>query len=156
MKIMVTEVKTKQQNLYKMDYDLWVLDTVEKLKTQDFDNIDWENLIEEVEDLSRRDRHKIESLLIRLIEHLLKLGYWESEIERNRGHWEGEITNFRVQIKRLLKASPSLKRYLAEIFEGCYLDGRKIASKRSQLPLNHLPEKSIANLEQILDENWLP
>jgi hypothetical protein len=153
---MVIQLKTKQKNLYETDYDLWVLDTVEKLKTQDFDKIDWENLIEEVGDLSRRDRHKIESLLIRLIEHLLKLGYWEFERERNRGHWEGEITNFRVQIKLLLKASPSLKSYLSDVFEECYLSARKIASKRSQLPLNHFPEKSLVNLEEILDENWLP
>ncbi len=153
---MVTEIKTKAENLYETDYDLWVLDIVEKLKNQDFDNIDWENLIEEVADLSGRDRDAVESLLMRLIEHLLKLGYWESERERNRGHWEGEITNFRVQIKRKLKKSPSLKRYLKEIFDKCYADSRKIVSKRSQLPLDHFPEKPIANLEEILDENWLP
>ena len=50
----------------------------------------------------------------------------------------------------------SLKHYLTEIFNGCYIDARKIVSKRSQLPLDNFPEKPIADLEQILDENWLP
>jgi len=30
---------------------------------------------------------------------LLKLKYWQSQVEYNRGHWEAEIANFRKQIK---------------------------------------------------------
>jgi hypothetical protein len=153
---MVLEFKQKQKTLYDNDYNLWVLETVKQLKNRDVDSLDWENLIEEVFDLSERKKRKMESLLLRLIEHLLKLGYWDLEKERNRGHWEAEIANFRKQIKKELKASPSLKRYLLEIFEECYQDGKEIASKRSQLPLNTFPEKPLASLEEILDENWLP
>jgi hypothetical protein len=40
--------------------------------------------------------------------------------------------------------------------EDCYLDGLKIASKRSQLPIDTFPVQPIATLEQLLDENWLP
>ncbi len=154
--IMVAELKQKEKSLYDTDYNLWVLETVKQLENRDLDSLDWENLIEEVWDLSRRDKRKMENLLIRLVEHLLKLGYWECEKHRNKGHWEAEIANFRKQIKRELKASPSLKRYLQEIWLESYQDGREIASKRSQLPINNFPEKPIANLEQILDENWLP
>ncbi|MBF2057413.1 MAG: DUF29 domain-containing protein [Cyanobacterium sp. T60_A2020_053] len=153
---MVQQLIKQEKNLYDTDYNLWVLETIEKLEKRDLDSLDWENLIEEVLGLSRSDKRKLESLLTRLIEHLLKLGYWETEKERNRGHWEGEIANFRKQIKRLLKDSPSLKPYLKDFFEECYQDSREIVSKRSQLPLNTFPEKPIAPLEQILDENWLP
>jgi len=160
---MVAQIKTGNKSLYDTDYNLWVLETVKKLENKDLDSLDWENLIEEVLSLSRRDKRKLESLLIRLVEHLLKLRYWETESERNKGHWEGEIINFRKQIKRLLKDSPSLKSYLKDVFDQCYQDGREIASKRSQLPLNTFPEDAItkwrcaiAPLEQILDENWLP
>ncbi|AUC62356.1 protein of unknown function DUF29 [Cyanobacterium sp. HL-69] len=153
---MVAQLKTEAQNLYDTDYNLWVLETVKKLENRDLDSLDWENLIEEVLGLSRSDKRKLESLLARLIEHLLKLGYWEIEKERNKGHWQGEIRNFRKQIKKELKASPSLKRYLREIFEESYQDSREIVSDKSQLPLNTFPEKPIAPIEQILDENWLP
>jgi hypothetical protein len=91
-----------------------------------------------------------------LIEHLLKLGYWEAEKERNESHWKGEIRNFRKQIKKELKASPSLKSYLQEIFEESYQDSREIVSDKSRLPLHIFPENPILPLEQILDENWLP
>jgi len=153
---MVAQLKTEAQNLYDTDYNLWVLETVKKLENRDLDSLDWENLIEEVLGLSRSDKRKLESLLARLIEHLLKLGYSEIEKERNKGHWQGEIRNFRKQIKKELKASPSLKRYLREIFEESYQDSREIVSDKSQLPLNTFPEKPIAPIEQILDENWLP
>ncbi|MFN4862091.1 MAG: DUF29 family protein, partial [Pseudanabaena sp.] len=42
------------------------------------------------------------------------------------------------------------------IFEECYQDAREIVSDRSQLPLATFPEQAIANLEQVLDENWFP
>ncbi|MGY6529561.1 MAG: DUF29 domain-containing protein [Cyanobacterium sp.] len=152
---MVTQVKTENKSLYDTDYNLWVLETVKKLENRDLDSLDWENLVEEVLSLSRSDKRKLENLLMRLIEHLLILHYWDSERERNRGHWEREIANFRKQIRKELKASPSLKRYLVEIYLESYDDGRELASKHSQLSLDTFPKQPIAPLEQILDENWL-
>jgi len=153
---MVAQLIKNQRNLYDTDYNLWVLETVKKLENRDFNSVDWESLIEEVLDLSKRDKRKLESLLIKLIEHLLILEYWQSEKERNKGHWEREILNFQQQIIRELEDSPSLKNHLKNKFLDCYQKGCKLASKHSQLPLNTFPEKPIASLEQILDENWLP
>jgi hypothetical protein len=153
---MVTELKTGTKKLYDYDYNLWVLETVKQLKNKEFNHLDLENLIEEVEDLSKRDKKKLKSLLKKLFEHLLKLKYWEGERERCQGHWQGEITNFRQQIRDELEYSPSLKPYIQSIFVECYQDARTIAEKRSQLPLQIFPEKPIAPLEQVLDENWLP
>jgi hypothetical protein len=93
---------------------------------------------------------------MRLIEHLLILQYWDSEKERNRGHWQREILNFRLEIMAELEDSPSLKNYLHSKFINCYQKGCKLASQHSLLPIETFPEKPIASLEQILDENWLP
>ena len=153
---MLIQEKSSTKTLYETDYNLWVLDAVKQLENQNFKSIDWENLIEEVLDLSERKKRKLESLLTRLIEHLLKIKYWQSEKDRNFGHWQGEVRTFRKQINKELKASPSLKVYCQEIFEECYQDAREIVSDRSQLPLSTFPEKAIASLEQVLDENWFP
>ena len=153
---MVAESQKAQKQLYETDYHLWVIETVKKLQNQEFDTIDWENLIDEFLDLSKREKRKLQSLLKRLFEHLLKLKYWENEAQRNRRHWRGEIANFRQQIKYQLEDSPSLKSYLKEIFAQSYLDARVIASEKSGLPLNTFPESPIAPLEKVLDENWLP
>ena len=151
---MLIQEKSLTKTLYDTDYNLWVLETIKQLENKDFESVDWENLIEEVADLSRRDKRKLESLLTRLIEHLLKLKYWQSEREQNLGHWQGEVRTFRKQIKKELKASPSLKGYCQGVFEECYQDAREIVSDRSQLPLSTFSEQPIANLEQVLDENW--
>ena len=153
---MSTQIKPTLNKLYQQDYNQWVELTVKQLQEEKFAGVDWENLIEEVADLSRRERSKLKSLLTRLWEHLLKLGYWESEREYNQGHWKGEIRNFRKQIKDVLKNSPSLKPYLLDIFAECYQDAREIIADRSQLPLENFPLKPIGTIEQILDENWLP
>jgi hypothetical protein len=153
---MVAKLQRTDKTLYDTDYNLWVLETVQKLQVRDLDDLDWENLIEEVLGLSRSDKRKLESLLMRLSEHLLKLSYWEREKEQNQRHWKGEIINFRKQIKRLLRDSPSLKLYLESVFEECYQDGREIAAQKSELPLSTFPQHPIATLEQVLDEDWLP
>jgi hypothetical protein len=153
---MVAELRKIDKSLYETDYNLWVLEMVDKLQRRDLDALDWENLIEEVMDLSRRDKHRLESLLTRLLEHLLKLGYWHSEKERNQNHWRREIRNFRLQIKRLLKDSPSLKSYLSQIFDECYQNGRELARDSSGLLLGNFPEQPMASLEQTLDKDWFP
>ena len=147
---------SQPKELYQADYHLWIVETVKQLQNQNFERVDWENLIEEISDLARRDKKKLKSLLRNLLEHLLKLGYWESEVKRNQAHWKAEIRNFRKQIKDELEDSPSLKPYLDEMIGECYQDAREIVSDRSQLPLNHFPKEPIVNLEQVLDENWLP
>ena len=168
---MVSDLEQLQKSLYDTDYNLWIEETVKKLQAKNFDNLDLENLIEEVSDLSRREKRKLKNLLIKLFEHILKLTCWratprrlqaqgnardEAEREYNRGHWEREILNFRQQINDELEDSPSLKPYLLDIFSECYQKGRALASKRSQLPLNTFPSSPIGNVEQILDENWIP
>ena len=152
---MFIECKQNTKSLYDTDYHLWVMKTVKQLENKEFDHLDLQNLIEEVSDLSRRDRKKLKSLLRNLLEHLLKLKYWDSERHNNQGHWQGEISDFRKQIRDELEDSPSLKGYLREIFDECYQDGREVASKRSQISLNVFPKVAIADLAQILDENWL-
>ena len=153
---MIAKLDQNQKELYDTDYNLWVLETIKQLKNNDFNALDLENLIKEVLALSRRDKKKLKNLLRRLFEHLLKLKYWQSEIERNNAHWKGEIRNFRKQIQDELEDSPSLKNYVNDIFEACYQDSRQIVSDISKLTLDTFPEKPIANLEEVLDENWLP
>jgi hypothetical protein len=153
---MITEIKTTIQNLYQIDYYLWLEETLRQLENKDFNAIDLENLIDEVSDLSRREKRRLESLVKRLFEHLLKIKYWESEKVYNEKHWKKEIRNFRQQIKKELQVSPSLKNYTESILNECYYNARNLFSDGSEIPLDTLPENPIANLEEILDENWFP
>jgi hypothetical protein len=152
---MVTSTQPTTQTLYDQDYYLWIRTTINQLRTGQFSAVDLENLLEELETMGKSEKRAIESLLTKLLVHLLKLKCWDSERERNQGHWLGEIRTFRKQIKKYLKDSPSLKPYILEIFDECYQDARLEASDRSQLPIDIFPLIPIGSLEQILDD-WLP
>ncbi|MGK7893195.1 MAG: DUF29 domain-containing protein [Xenococcus sp. (in: cyanobacteria)] len=153
---MVSNLEKLQRSLYDTDYNLWLEETVKHLQAKDFNAIDWENLIEEIVSLGRSEKRRIESLLTRLFEHLLKFAYWDKERTYNQNHWKREIRNFRKQLKKELKASPSLKRYLKEVFAKCYQDSRELVSDVSELPVNTFPTAPICDIEQTLDENWFP
>jgi hypothetical protein len=170
----------KNKTLYETDFNQWIEETVRQLKNKDFQTIDLENLIEEITDLGRNQKHAVESLLIKLFEHLLKLTYWESEREYNQKHWKREIRTFRDSLDRSIKDSPSLKPYLVSVFNDCYQTGRKLAADSTgfplstfplepigtsiisfksvlvSLPLSTFPLEPIGTPEQILDENWFP
>jgi len=143
-------------NLYDSDYQLWLESTINQLRQGDFQAVDWPNLLEELADLVKSERRALECLLTRLLEHLLKLTYWQSQRDYNQAAWKGEIRTFRKQIKKLLRDSPSLKPYLSEILEECYSDAREIIIDITQLDASIFPGEVLANLEEILDENWLP
>jgi hypothetical protein len=142
--------------LYAQDYYLWLRTTINQIRAGQFSLVDLDNLLAELENMGRSQKLAIKSLLIKLLVHLLKLKYWHSERERNQGHWQGEIRTFRREIKEHLQDSPSLKPYILEIFDECYLEARKEAADRSQMTIDIFPVMPIGSLEQILDENWLP
>jgi hypothetical protein len=64
-----------RKSLYESDFLLWTQETVIKLKAKDFDNVDLENLIEEIEGLGSSYRDELESRLETLLAHCLKRLY---------------------------------------------------------------------------------
>lgn len=112
--------QTTSKTIYDRDFALWIDDTVSKLKAREFNQVDWDNLIEEVESLGKSQRKAVRSFLLKLLEHLLKRCYVDLT-ECYRG-WEIEIRNFRRELKQEFKDSPSLKTFLLEIFNESYQD----------------------------------
>jgi hypothetical protein len=136
---------------YDTDYHQWIEQTVEKLRERRFDDVDWDNLIEEIEDMGKSQRRALESLLTRLLEHLLKLSYWESEKDRSGKHWAAEIVNFRYQIHKRLKDSPSLNPAMESIYAEVFPVAVKSVSQLCSLPLD-----ARISLELALNDNWFP
>jgi hypothetical protein len=135
--------------LYETDYNQWVNKTVQQLRERKFDGVDWDNLIEEIEDMGKSQKRALESFLTRLVEHLLKLSYWESEKERNSNHWKSEIVNFRYQIHKRLKESPSLRPELESIYAEIFPVAIKSVSQ-----LFPLEKDAYITLEKTLDNDW--
>jgi len=64
---------TDPLTLYDRDLDLQLEAVILQLKAGDFENIDIENLIEELEGLSGSHKREVETRLKRLIEYILNM-----------------------------------------------------------------------------------
>jgi hypothetical protein len=137
--------------LYDKDYNEWIQETLKQIKAKNFEKVDWNNLIEEIESLGKSERRALLSLFTQLLEHLLKMSYWDAEKERNYRHWASEVVNFRAQIESRLEDSPSLRRELPIFYERAHSTAIKSVSKLFTLDRN-----ASISLENALEEEWFP
>jgi hypothetical protein len=141
------------KQLYDLDDAQWLEETVCLLKKHQFQQLDLDNLIEELEDLGREKKNAVASLLEQIIRHLLLLQYWTKESEYNSVHWQEEIYNFRTQLGR--KITTNLRNYLEKELNSIYQDALgfvKIKTVNSVV----FPLDCPYSLEQLLDRSWLP
>lgn len=141
-------------SLYEQDYYKWISTTVEQIRQGDFTNVDWENVLEELEALGKSEKRELKSRLMVLIEHLLKLAYWRTEREYNARGWKNTIIEQRRQIKLLLQDSPSLKAILADLLSECYTQARNDTSYKTELELETFPANPPFTVEQVLDFDY--
>ncbi|PZV07030.1 MAG: DUF29 domain-containing protein [Leptolyngbya sp.] len=151
-----SKTQVDASSLYDTDFLLWIEATIALLKNRKFDRLDLDNLIEEIESLGRSDKRAILSYLARLCEHLLKIKYWDAERQQCLRGWSIEVNNFRREIHRLLKDSPSLRAHLLENFQSEYQDARDNVLIASDIAPTLIPEEPFFNLEQALEKDWLP
>lgn len=143
---------SKARSLYDRDILLWVEDTVTKLKAGDFEGLDMDNLIEEVESLGISQKHQLYSRLLVLLEHLLKRLYVPLS-DDYRG-WERTIRNQRNALEYLLKQVPSLKTR----WDDSFTDAWQVALKtvRKEYRQVHFPDcwSYSTDIETILNHDF--
>ncbi|HEY9692252.1 MAG TPA: DUF29 domain-containing protein [Oculatellaceae cyanobacterium] len=150
---MTTNLKlTHQQNLYDIDFYLWIVTTAQLLRDHKFDELDLDNLIEEIEDMGKDKRRELKSRLVVLLMHLLKYQY---QPERRSSSWRGTILEQRRQIESLLKDSPSLKPYYLEVFADVYKNAVVDASAETLLPAQTFPVESPFLPEDVINSNFI-
>ncbi len=77
------------EDLHTSDVVLWSERQAEALRRlragERVNDLDWDNLIEEVESLGRSETRGVRTLLVRALEHLLKAAAWRTRRTRPRG-----------------------------------------------------------------------
>ncbi|MGB2926189.1 MAG: DUF29 domain-containing protein [Limnothrix sp.] len=149
---MVYQASEKVQKLYDEDYNVWLESTIQRIKSSDFSAVDWENLIEELEDMGRSEKRAIYSNLKILLLHLLK---YRHQQEKRSKSWLSSIREHRQRLYRAFKESPSLKKYFESVVAESYEDARGLASDETGLEINDFPEQCPFSLEEILDIKFL-
>ena len=137
--------------LYEKDFCEWSSSQASLLRNKEIEQLDFENLIEEIESLGRSNKSSLRSFLIRLMVHLLKIKYAYHQ-KGNSKSWESSILDSRRQIKYLLKDSPSLKNYLKEVFDQCYQDARESSSLETCIREEIFAKECPWTIEEILEE----
>lgn len=134
---------------YEADFYAWTQSQAALLRSRQFDALDLDNLIEEIESMGRQERRELVSRLRVLIAHRLK---WEFQPARRSASWQATIREQRLQIDRLLAQSPSLKAYLPEAFEAAYPLGRLLAVQETNLDEATFPDRPPFDLEALRSE----
>jgi Domain of unknown function DUF29 len=72
------------------------------------DQVDWENVIDEVESVGSEQLHAVESLLMQALAHMLKAEAWPGS--REVPHWQAEARRFRIEASG--RFAPSMRQRL--------------------------------------------
>lgn len=139
--------------LYETDFYSWAMQQAQLLRDRQLQEVDWNNIIEEIEALGRSQYHALVSAIEQLTLHLLK---WQFQHKKYSKSWENSISKQRIQIERLLEDNPSFTAKSDEIIPKGYKYGRKGAIQETGLPSTHFPESCPYSWANLTDDNFFP
>ena len=119
-------------SLYEQDLQRWIEETTKLLKNHDFNALDLDHLIEELNDLGNSSKLALESNLTILLAHLLKLTIQANVPETMKNSWYNSVDEHRQRIKKQLQKTPSLKSYWDTALAEAYPDAKKLAMKEGE------------------------
>lgn len=147
--------------LYDKDFAAWADEQAERLKRLGplghNAGLDLDNLIEEVESLGRSEWHGLESDLVVVLEHLLKLEC--SPAEEPRRKWATTVAEHRDRASARLADSPSLR---AKLRLAVMADrSRRVAAQALKFHGEHDAAAAVEahpgyTLDALLDFGWYP
>ena len=134
-------------NLYETDFYQWTREQAQALREKNLAQLDWENVIEEIEALGRSDYQAVVSLLTRMVQHQLKIDY--AQRPDSHRHWQAEIKAFANTLRR--RYSPAMKPKLEVEWQGIYLDAVDLYG--IDYPEQELPLQCPYGLTDFLPQN---
>ena len=139
--------------LYEHDFYGWVNEQARLLKTKQFQDIDIEHLIEEIESMGKSEKRQLKSRLRVLLMHLLK---WSFQPSLRSQSWQITMRNQRRDLAEHLLENPSLKSELDSILTSAYAGALGDAESETGLPESTFPAECPWVFSQIMDHGFLP
>jgi len=123
------------------------------LRAGQMGGLDRDNLIEEIEDMGKRQKQDLRSRLTVLLMHLLK---WQHQPMLQGKSWASTIKIQRFEIQAHLADNPSLKHGLDEIIDRAYQGAVLGAEHETGLPVAAFPRECPWTFEQVMDDGFWP
>lgn len=146
-------------DLYDADVVAWAERQAKALRRHADNEIDWENVAEEIEDLAASRKREMRSRLRLICEHLLK---WEHLLRTRPDYsdpiscWRSELTEHREQLADLLEESPSLRRIADDALPRQFAHARQSVERKMGKSLGLSDDACPWSLEQVLSLDFLP
>ena len=139
-------------NLYESDILIWSGRQAELLRRlaageRVNDQLDWENVIQEIEGVGREQLHAVESLLLQALAHMLKAQGWP--LARDVENWRADARGFRAQAANRFAPSMRQRLDLARIYRQAL---RALPHTMDGQPPQPLPETCPATLDELLGD----
>jgi hypothetical protein len=113
------------------------------------EQIDWENVIDEVESVGSEQLHAVESFLVQALVHMLKAEAWP--LSRDAAHWQAEARRFRGDAAARFVPSMRQRIDMGKLYRRALralpdtIDGTA--------PLQTIPAICLVTLEELLSED---
>jgi hypothetical protein len=155
------EDKIDPAELYETDLYAWSKHQAETLRrfqtTRPNLPLDFAHLIEEVEDLGDNRLRAARSLLVRLVQHLLKLEH--SPANRPRRLWLNSVDDARRELLDAMMATIRnvVESQLPELYDDARVAaGRELIDHDDAAAATALPKSCPYTLDQLLTKHWYP
>ena len=130
-------------DLYDSDGYSWAVSQADALRRRDFKAVDWDHVIEEIEDAGGRHEDSWTSLC----EHFLLIEH-HREAEKNTLHFRSrEVRNFRLQMSQIIIKNRGLQGKYETMYEDAWRAGRESALlkfRSQQIQSGHCFQKNSA------------
>ncbi len=131
-------------DLYENDILLWSEQQAEALRRRATNEIDWENVAEEIEDVGKSERNSVESHLVQALLHDLKAEAWPAS--REVPHWRAEARGHRDDARRRFSPSMAQRINVTRLYRDALRRMPETIDDVSPLPVPHACPVTLAEL----------
>lgn len=140
---------------YDRDYWAWLEDQLALLRAGTLDAVDWDNVIEELDGLSKSQQREVASRIDTAFSHLLKLQF-SLDVDPRAG-WCETVDEQRKHLALTFTQSRSLRQLAQVEFDGLYVRARRRAERGMRMAeAAAMPRVNPYTLEELLDEDFIP
>jgi hypothetical protein len=140
--------RSRNYPAFEQDYAAWIAAQIGLLRAREFDALDLDNLLDEVEGLARSDFKAFVSAIRIVMVHMLK---WDIQTDLRSRSWARSIDEHRRRVLRDLEDSPSYRGRLDQAVIRAYERARYDASLETRLPLDSFPPTCPFTFEDVME-----